>query len=540
MLVEDTLDILPQAAHDLQGGDAAVADGGVHIVQAVVAQFFQDIGQVFLVGQLLQRHTGALQLRLEALAAVDDVLIPLLPLKPLAYLAAGVAGAGDLHPVAAGTVGGFAGHDLHHIAVAQVVIELDDAAVDLGAGHVVAHGGVDGVGKVDGRGAGGQVDDIAVGGEHEHLIGEHVHLQGVDKVLGIGALLILQQAAHPFVAALVTGALAVLLVLPVGGHAVLGHLMHLPGADLYLEGDAALAHHRGVQTLVHVGLGGSDIVLETTQNGLIQVVYQAQNVIAVRHSVHDDAESEQVEHVVQRLVLGVHLAVDGVGVLHAGLHRGVDAGLPQAGGDLVVDGGHEAVVLRRLLVQRLDDLPVANGVQIFQRQILQLPLHALHTQTVGDGGVNFHGLEGFLLLLLRRLVLHGAHVVETVGDLDEDDPDVLGHGHQHLAEVLHLLLLFGGVVDAGQLADALHQIRHRGGKQLADLLVGGVGVLDGVVEQGRHDGLRVQVQLLRHDLGHGQRVGDEWRAVLPVLSGVVGGGVLVGGADLVEAGGRVI
>ena len=95
-------------------------------------------------------------------------------------------------------------------------------------------------------------------------------------------------------------------------------------------------------------------------------------------------------------------------------------------------------------------------------------------------------------------------------------------------------------MDAGQLADALHQIRHRGRKQLADLLMGGVGVLDGVVEQGRHDGLRVQVQLLRHDLGHGQRVGDERRAVLPVLSGVVGGGVLIGGADLVEAGGRVI
>ena len=33
MLVENALDILPQTAHDLQGGHAAVADGGVHIVQ---------------------------------------------------------------------------------------------------------------------------------------------------------------------------------------------------------------------------------------------------------------------------------------------------------------------------------------------------------------------------------------------------------------------------------------------------------------------------------------------------------------------------
>ena len=437
-------------------------------------------------------------------------------------------------------MGRTAGHDLHHVAVAQVVVELDNAAVDLGAGHVVAHGGVNGIGKVDGRGPGGQVDHIAVGREHEHLVGEHVHLQRVDEVLGVGVLLILQQAAHPLVAALVAGALPVLLVLPVGGHAVFGDLVHLLGADLHLEGDAALAHHRGVQALVHVGLGGADIVLEAAQNGLVQVVDQAQHVVAVRHRVHDDAEGEQVEHVVQRLVLGIHLAVDGVGVLHAGLHRGVHPRLTQTGGDLIVDGGHEAVVLRRLLIQRFGDLPVAHGIQIFQGEILQLPLHLLHAQTVGDGGVDLHGLKGFLLLLLRRLILHGAHVVETVGYLDEDDPDILGHGYQHLAEVLHLLLLLGGVMDAGQLADALHQIGHRGGEQLADLLVGGGGILNGVVKQGRHDGLRVQMQLLRHDLGHGQRVGDERRAVLPVLPGVVGGSVLVGSVDLIKAGGGII
>ena len=32
----------------------------------------------------------------------------------------------------------------------------------------------------------------------------------------------------------------------------------------------------------------------------------------------------------------------------------------------------------------------------------------------------------------------GAHVMGAVGELDQDDPDVLGHGHHHLAEVLDL------------------------------------------------------------------------------------------------------
>ena len=316
--------------------------------------------------------------------------------------------------------------------------------------------------------------------------------------------------------------------------------MHLLGADLHLEGDAALAHHRGVQALVQVGLWGADIVLKPAQNGLIKVVNDTQNVIAVRHRVHDDPEGEQIEYVVQALVLGVHLAVDGVGVLHAAVDGGLDALGTEARHDLVVDGGHEAVVLRRLLVQGLGDLPIAHGVQIFQGEILQLPLHLLHAQPVGDGGVDLHGLKGLLLLLLRRLVLHGAHVVEPVGDLDEDDPDVLAHGHQHLPQVLHLLLLLGGVVDAGQLADALYQVGHRGREQLGQLLVGGVGILNGVMQQRRLDGLAVQMQLLRHDLGHRQGVGDEGRAVLAQLRTVQIPGELIGLADLLEIGGGVV
>ena len=70
------------------------------------------------------------------------------------------------------------------------MVQRDDAVIHLGADHAVAHGGMDGVGEVDGGGSGGEVLHVAVGCEHEHLIGEHIHLQGVDKLLGIGALLV--------------------------------------------------------------------------------------------------------------------------------------------------------------------------------------------------------------------------------------------------------------------------------------------------------------------------------------------------------------
>ena len=65
----------------------------------------------------------------------------------------------------------------------------------------------------------------------------------------------------------------------------------------------------------------------------------------------------------------------------------------------------------------------------------------------------------------------------------------LAHGQEHLPQVLHLLLFHGGVLHPGQLGDPLHQIGHRGAEALGDLLIGGVGILNAVVEQGGDDGL---------------------------------------------------
>ena len=76
-------------------------------------------------------------------------------------------------------------------------------------------------------------------------------------------------------------------------------------------------------------------------------------------------------------------------------------------------------------------------------------------------------LQGLVPLLLRRACIPGWRmIVQPVGQLDDDDPDVLGHGHQHFPQVLRLLLLPGGVGDLAQLGDAVHQQGHL----LAELL----------------------------------------------------------------------
>ena len=141
--------------------------------------------------------------------------------------------------------------------------------------------------------------------------------------------------------------------------------------------------------------------------------------------------------------------------------RPVDADGGQAIGDLRLDGVHEAVGAVLVLFEVVDDLLIALGIEVLQRRILQLPLDLLHAEPVGQRRIDLHRLHGFGDLLGGRLVLQGAGVVQPVGDLDEDDPDVFRHGHEHLAQIFHLLLFHRGILHARQLCDALDQICNR-------------------------------------------------------------------------------
>ncbi len=98
-----------------------------------------------------------------------------------------------------------------------------------------------------------------------------------------------------------------------------------------------------------------------------------------------------------------------------------------------------------------------------------------------------------------------AHVVEAVGQLDEDDADVLGHGQEHLADVLGLLLFVRQRAELAQLGDAVDEPGHVRAEALLDIRERVLGVLGDVVEQRGGDRHRVEPQLCQ-DLGHRERV----------------------------------
>ena len=134
------------------------------------------------------------------------------------------------------------------------------------------------------------------------------------------------------------------------------------------------------------------------------------------------------------------------------------------------------------------------------------------------------------LLLLERHRGDRAHVVETVGQLDDQHPQVLGHRHQHLAHAGGLLLLAGVEPDPFELRDTVDDRRDLGAEVTLDVGDGDLGVLDGVVEQRSDDRHLVEADV-GDDLRHGEWMVDVALAAGAHLRLVSVGGDPVGAAD---------
>ena len=54
--------------------------------------------------------------------------------------------------------------------------------------------------------------------------------------------------------------------------------------------------------------------------------------------------------------------------------------------------------------------------------------------------VDFNRLSSHPATLLHRDSIQGAHIVSTIGQLDQNDPDIARHRHKHFAEAFSLRL----------------------------------------------------------------------------------------------------
>ena len=154
---------------------------------------------------------------------------------------------------------------------------------------------------------------------------------------------------------------------------------------------------------------------------------------------------------------------------------------------------------------------------MLEREVLQLEVERVEAEPVRDRRVDVERLARDALAMDRRHRVQRAHVVQPVGELDQDDADVLRHRQQHLAEALGLRVLARGELDLVELRDAVDHVGDRLAERRLDLRLGDGGVLHHVVQQRGGEPLRVEPPL-RQDARHRERVRDVRLAGLAELA----------------------
>ena len=147
-------------------------------------------------------------------------------------------------------------------------------------------------------------------------------------------------------------------------------------------------------------------------------------------------------------------------------------------------------------------------IEAAEGQILQLFAHFLHAHAPGQRRIDVERLLGDALARGRRHELQRAHVVQPVGELDQEHADVVGDRQQELAQVFGLLGLARDQFQPLQLGQALDQRADLVPEHLVDLGARRLGVLDGVVQQRRHDGGVVELEV-GEDRGDLERVREK-------------------------------
>ena len=350
-------------------------------------------------------------------------------------------------------IGRLGSENLHRVARREVGVQRRKPAVDLRSDAAMPHFGVDGIGEINGRGAGGKRHDLPHRRERIHLfqsqsLGEVRH-RGFSRLVGV--LRPIHQAAEPEQFAVV------FLVAPMGSHAVFGALVHLLCADLHLQELPRRPHDRGVKRLVEVELGHGDVIFETPLSRLPDGMDGAQSRIAVLNALCDHTDAYEVIDLVELQLLLLHLVEDAPEMLRAARDFGVDEHLVQSALYLRDDLSEINLPLRRAFFHQMVYLGIPLRMKHGERQILKLGLELLHAQTISQRSIHLQSFSRYGFLALKRKRSECLHVVETVGEFDEQHPQVASHCNEHLAQGGYLLRRAVGQLQAVQLREAVHQ-----------------------------------------------------------------------------------
>ena len=221
----------------------AVGHAAVKVIGFLEAEFLYQVRH----GTLVKLNLPVLQPPLEHLLCVSAVFHHHV-LQRHAYFRLGAARLHDVQPLLLRLLR-VCRYYLHLVAVLQRVTEGHHLVINLCSGASVADVRVYPVSEVKHGGTFGELHQVALRREDEHLVLIQVHLKLVNHLHVVLVLKSRSYAVEP----LVESALALnALITPVGGQSALGYLIHALRPYLHFHPLVLRAEHGDVQALVAV------------------------------------------------------------------------------------------------------------------------------------------------------------------------------------------------------------------------------------------------------------------------------------------------
>ena len=237
-------------------------------------------------------------------------------------------------------------------------------------------------------------------------------------------------------------------------------------------------------------------------------MHDAERLIAIARRVDENAEAENIGQLFEADRLAFHLAPDRISALGAADDARLDAAVGEFLGELLFDLGNQLhVTIGKRREPRGDHL-IRIRIEFAERQVVEFLAHLMHAHAAGKRRIDFQRLLGGAFARGFRHVVDGAHVVQTVGELDQQHANIVGNRQQKLAQVFRLLGFLGDQIELLELGQAFDQHADVGPEQLIDLGARGRGILDGVMQ--KRGGDRRVVQL---EIGEDRRHFDRMREI---------------------------
>ena len=245
----------------------------------------------------------------------------------------------------------------------------------------------------------------------------------------------------------------------------------------------------------------------------------AETVVAVADRVHNYAHGIYIVYFFKGFSLHIHFAVYSVDGLYSSLYNRVAYDLFDTGAYFSLNAVQKLLTHRLLFGKRLFNFSVGNRVEVAYREILKLLLHGTDTEAVRYRGIYLDGFTRGVAPLLLRHEFKRAHIVQTVGKLNDYHADILTHCKQELAKVFRLLLLLARKRDFAELCHAVNEQRNACAEILFYIVFRHRSVLHRVVKESRFDALCVHSEA---DENVGDRNGVDYirLARLSPLTGV--------------------